>query len=293
MTDARNENGRMPKMSRWKAGKRSTLVWVGASIGLHLLILLLLQLPSPPRTAPIERIEVGLLPQTARSAGVAGRKTERQALRTEPERRAGKKSRPVLDEVPTAFVADRKTSETPSADPTEDASNLSRPEPPTEILTAFRSAPPTPVPAAEPGRATVRPEEPEGESASPQESLRGVPSSLANSPASGEASDDSPLVKAAPLYAHNPPPPYPPLAQRRGWEGAVLLRVVVDEDGLVREVALESSSSHSLLDAAALKAVRRWRFQPARRGNRPVADEVRVPIRFKLEKRERSLFSRF
>jgi protein TonB len=98
----------------------------------------------------------------------------------------------------------------------------------------------------------------------------------------GRASINAPLVEALPRYDRNAPPAYPRLARERGWEGEVLLRVVVTEGGRVREVTVERSSGHALLDSTALRAVRRWRFHPCRLGATPVEGEVRIPVRFEL-----------
>lgn len=98
----------------------------------------------------------------------------------------------------------------------------------------------------------------------------------------GRAKAAVPLIEATPRYDHNAPPPYPRLARLRGWEGEVLLRVLVSEAGDVRRISVERSSSHAVLDAAALKAVRRWRFHPSRLGAARVEGEVLVPLRFKL-----------
>jgi len=81
----------------------------------------------------------------------------------------------------------------------------------------------------------------------------------------------------------NPMPEYPDYARRRGWEGRVVLSVEVDETGRGRSVAVKQSSGHKLLDDAALAAVRGWRFVPGMRGNTPIAAQVDVPIRFRLE----------
>jgi protein TonB len=75
---------------------------------------------------------------------------------------------------------------------------------------------------------------------------------------------------------------YPDLARRRGLAGTVLLRVRVAADGTVESAEVATSSGHEILDQAAVEAVRRWRFAPARRGDTAVAHEVRVPIEFKL-----------
>ena len=87
---------------------------------------------------------------------------------------------------------------------------------------------------------------------------------------------------AAPSYQDNPPPFYPAKARRRGWQGRVLLEVRVTATGVVAGLKVEQSSGHPILDQAALKAVRDWRFVPALAVGRPVADIVTVPVHFQL-----------
>ncbi|MDR0578840.1 MAG: energy transducer TonB [Candidatus Accumulibacter sp.] len=84
-------------------------------------------------------------------------------------------------------------------------------------------------------------------------------------------------------YLNNPAPPYPPQSRRLGEEGKVILRVLVSKDGDALEVDLDVSSGSGRLDESALRAVRRWKFVPARRGGAPVESRVLVPILFKLE----------
>ncbi len=88
--------------------------------------------------------------------------------------------------------------------------------------------------------------------------------------------------------ADNPLPHYPTLARRRGIEGTVTLEVRVNAAGLPEQVVLARSSGSALLDSAALEAVRRWRFRPARRAGEPVEGEVTVPITFRLVEPERA-----
>jgi protein TonB len=84
-------------------------------------------------------------------------------------------------------------------------------------------------------------------------------------------------------YLKNPRPAYPELAQRRGWEGEVLLRVRVSPDGRPVTISVQMSSGRDLLDTAAVEAVRGWSFVPARLGAEPVAGWVTVPIVFHLQ----------
>jgi protein TonB len=53
-------------------------------------------------------------------------------------------------------------------------------------------------------------------------------------------------------------------------------------DGRIGEVLVEKSAGHPELDEAAANAVRRWRFDPARRGTEAVAMWVLLPVEFRL-----------
>lgn len=90
-------------------------------------------------------------------------------------------------------------------------------------------------------------------------------------------------AKAYANYLSNPPPKYPSLAMRRGWEGTVWLKVLVQPDGSPKTIELHKSSGKPVLDQAALDVVKQWRFVPAKRGDTPVAGWVRFPIEFNLE----------
>lgn len=72
------------------------------------------------------------------------------------------------------------------------------------------------------------------------------------------------------------------MAQRRGWEGTVLLRVEVLASGKPGHIQVQKSSGRDALDAAALAAVKRWSFVPAKQGDVAQAGWVSVPIDFKL-----------
>ncbi|MHB1333441.1 MAG: TonB family protein [Sulfuriferula sp.] len=84
-------------------------------------------------------------------------------------------------------------------------------------------------------------------------------------------------------YLHNPPPPYPLMARRNGYQGTVVVRAEVSVDGDCLQARVEKSSGYAVLDQAALEAVKQWRFLPARRGNQTVAAWVEVPVTFRLE----------
>jgi protein TonB len=84
-------------------------------------------------------------------------------------------------------------------------------------------------------------------------------------------------------YLKNPAPEYPSLALRRGWEGTVLLRVHVLASGKPGEIQIQKSSGRDQLDDAALAAVKRWSFVPAKQGDVAQDGWVSVPIDFKIK----------
>lgn len=103
-------------------------------------------------------------------------------------------------------------------------------------------------------------------------------------PAVTEAAPTEPLIPARPVAGMESgrPPGYPESARRRGEQGRVVLRVDVSADGLPVDVTVAEGSGFPSLDAAALGAVRQWRFVPATRGGTPIAATAQVPIRFRL-----------
>jgi len=75
-------------------------------------------------------------------------------------------------------------------------------------------------------------------------------------------------------------PVYPASSQRAGQEGTVLLEITVDTNGRALSVQVARSSGFDALDAAAMQAVKQWRF------NHPeTIVKVHVPITFKLKQR--------
>ncbi|HSC95953.1 MAG TPA: energy transducer TonB [Burkholderiales bacterium] len=98
--------------------------------------------------------------------------------------------------------------------------------------------------------------------------------------------DESVALQLAPIgagYLRNPAPRYPEAARRSGEQGMVTLRVRVAADGSASGVTVEKSSGSPHLDAAALEAVKAWRFAPARRGANAIESWMLVPIVFRLD----------
>lgn len=91
------------------------------------------------------------------------------------------------------------------------------------------------------------------------------------------------VKKALPIYDKNPSPEYPLIARRRGFQGTVVLEVMVDRNGRVGELRVLKSSGYKVLDRAASASVREWMFKPAIKGNEKIEMWVRVPVCFQLK----------
>ena len=97
-------------------------------------------------------------------------------------------------------------------------------------------------------------------------------------------------IPAAPVEILHPkfreppePAAYPPKALALNQQGAVLVRARIDCDGNPENVELARGSGFPMLDEAALVAVRRWRFVPARIDGVAVVATVQVPVVFHLQ----------
>lgn len=125
------------------------------------------------------------------------------------------------------------------------------------------------------------------------QTVRPVPVQVEPSPASPVVTQAKPRPAAPPpiqeaqyqsASLRNPAPSYPPLSQRFGEEGKVLLRVLVSPAGEALDVELLTSSGYPRLDAAARKMVAKWRFIPARQGQETLQTWLRVPVVFQLRR---------
>jgi len=109
-------------------------------------------------------------------------------------------------------------------------------------------------------------------------SAPGTAASLAGTTGHGAAGGSSGV-----RYLSNPRPDYPAEAKEMRQQGVVYLNVLVGADGHASDVSVKRSSGFPLLDHAAVEAVRRWIFEPARVGGLPVASPQTIPVRFVLE----------
>lgn len=158
---------------------------------------------------------------------------------------------------------------------------------------------PVQIPPPQTSEAVIQPTEPQpqGPSATsaptgPSVTTVGEPSSspgpVAASPSVASApSRDAGAAGAITRFAqpqggYQVRPIYPSSALRHGIQGTAMLKVHVLIDGRVGEILVQQSAGHPDLDLAAADAVRRWRFEPARRGDDPVAMWVLLPVEFQI-----------
>ncbi|RUM40841.1 MAG: hypothetical protein DSY34_04615 [Desulfurobacterium sp.] len=76
---------------------------------------------------------------------------------------------------------------------------------------------------------------------------------------------------------------YPPLARRFGIEGKVVVRIVVDRGGKLKEVSVVKSSGNKILDRAALKLIKKCDFPPLPSEYQKETFDVEIPIRYELK----------
>jgi len=85
----------------------------------------------------------------------------------------------------------------------------------------------------------------------------------------------------APRKLYAPAPNYPALARQARIEGTVVIDAVIDVSGNVVEAKVVSG--HPLLLAAALEAVRQWKFEPTYLNEQPVPVALLVTVEFHLQ----------
>jgi len=83
-------------------------------------------------------------------------------------------------------------------------------------------------------------------------------------------------------HLSNPAPSYPPMSRRLGEQGRVVLEVYILANGSVGEIRLKQSSGFKRLDEAAMQAVKKWQYQPARKGQQAIDFWYVQPLSFSL-----------
>jgi len=210
-----------------------------------------------------------------------------EVIVTEPPPPVIRTPRPVTPPRPPAKPQPRKSREqvarpeiAPKVEPPVEHDVAAEPPPTTTVAETARQVsdtPSAPTPPAQDG--ALRAGNSSLTTFSPQDS---GPAVAALPPAPSAAVAGAPTRSAIPRGGYQITPSYPAAARRAGIEGTTVLGVFVETDGRVAEVVVKQSAGHPDLDRAAADAVRRWRFEPARRGSEAVAMWVELPVQFQL-----------
>ena len=89
---------------------------------------------------------------------------------------------------------------------------------------------------------------------------------------------DDPPVALSPIR-----PTYPEIAQEAGIEGVVVVQAFIDKKGRVKETLILKGVPNTGLDEAAMEAIRKTRFRPAKQRERAVGVWISIPVTFKLK----------
>ena len=85
----------------------------------------------------------------------------------------------------------------------------------------------------------------------------------------------------APHALYDPDPEYSDEARKAKYQGNVVLSVIVDATGHVRDLHVSRSLGMGL-DEKAIEAVQKWKFAPGMKDGHPVAVQVSVEVNFRL-----------
>ncbi|MBU3630732.1 energy transducer TonB [Polynucleobacter sp. AP-Melu-500A-A1] len=160
-------------------------------------------------------------------------------------------------------------------------------------------APPPPKPKPEQKQKTVdektaekpAPVQPQQQTQSPQSSPQNKSeSTLPNAsvaPATTGGASGTPIQtdigKLIVVYQPDADAYYPSFSKRSGEQGEVVVKLIIDETGVVEEVAMLRSSAYPRLDRAATEIGKRYRFKPFLVNGSPARISTNLAIRFNLK----------
>jgi protein TonB len=160
----------------------------------------------------------------------------------------------------------------PTPQPKQEAKSKTKPEPKTK----------TPEPSSTPPADASQPKAAEAAKAAESQ----MPNA-AVAPASSQGTSGTPIQtdigKLVVVYQPDADPYYPSFSKRAGEQGEVVVRLIIDETGIVEEVALLRSSGFARLDRAATEIGKRYRFKPYSVNGNPARISTNLLIKFNLK----------
>lgn len=108
----------------------------------------------------------------------------------------------------------------------------------------------------------------------------GSPVTVVHAPAAASVHLPSKLVEGFLVYKNVPQ--YPIIAKTAGIQGTVLLQAVISKVGTIEDLRVVSGPT--MLQQAAINAVKTWRYRPYLLNQQPVEVETTVRVIFRLER---------
>jgi len=91
-------------------------------------------------------------------------------------------------------------------------------------------------------------------------------------------------VDRVPSKIAGAPPRYPQWARRDGLEAVVVLRFIVSEEGIAKDIRIHNIEGDERFGRLAIEAIAQWRFNPAIKSGRPVSCWCFQKISFRLNR---------
>jgi len=96
-------------------------------------------------------------------------------------------------------------------------------------------------------------------------------------------------VDVHPAALHPIKPVYPEKGVELGVDGKVVLLLLIDETGLVKEVSVMEADPEGIFEESALAAFRNARFAPAQKNGRAVKSRVLIRVSYELNDRTKPM----
>jgi len=131
-------------------------------------------------------------------------------------------------------------------------------------------------------RAHLIPAERWNAAANPPPGNTGHPAPPSGGSATRPVTDVGPTTP--PMLKHKVNPSYPRGAREFGLDGPTVVDTYLDTQGISREPTVRHGCGVTVLDVAAMDAIRQWRYEPAVRAGKPVQVFLSVTVMFSINR---------
>ena len=174
----------------------------------------------------------------------------------------------------------------PPTPPAPPASTSPMPQPKQEAKPKTQAKPEPKAKTPEPS-STPPPDKSQAKAAEATKAAESQMPNAAVAPASSQGTAGTPIQtdigKLVVVYQPDADPYYPSFSKRAGEQGEVVVRLIIDETGVVEEAVLLRSSGFARLDRAAEQIGRRYRFKPYTVNGNPARISTNLLIKFNLK----------